>query len=138
MLVVRLLASLIVLAAPMAAKSALVGTWEGTTNDLPAVKLAIAEDAGKISGTIVFYFQTRGDDGKWRLGEQLDSGVPILVPQMEGKLLTFEVRHHKRHGGTEYGPNKKFSVEITGANEARLREAGDPSAGKGLQLIRVQ
>ena len=48
-------------ATALAVNSPMVGTWEGTTNDLPSVELTIREDNGRIGGAIGFYFQTRGD-----------------------------------------------------------------------------
>ena len=116
---------MLILLLALLAASPFAGTWQGTMNDQPAVKLTL-EDApgGKVTGTIVFYFQQRGDDGKWRVVEGGDAKGEILVPEVKGKVLTFEVRHHKSHGSAEYGPNKKFVVELTGPKEARFREAG--------------
>jgi hypothetical protein len=67
-----------------------------------------------------------------------DASAAILDPKIEGTRLTFEVRHHKQHGGTEYGPNKRYSVDLTGDNEARLRDRDDPKGGQGLKLTRVK
>ncbi|MFZ0937469.1 MAG: hypothetical protein ACLQPN_06425, partial [Bryobacteraceae bacterium] len=43
------------------ANSPFAGTWEGKLNDLPGIDLKIEEAGGKISGSIVFYFQERPD-----------------------------------------------------------------------------
>src|SRR5437763_15711643 len=90
------------------AASSYAGTWEGTENDLPAVELTIHNDDGRISGSIGFYFQTRGGDGKWHVGEKMS--VPLLSPRLEGSVLTFETIHYKKHGGSELGPNNKYRV----------------------------
>ncbi len=37
----------------------------------------------------------------------------------------FEVRHHKSHDSPELGPNAKFRMDLTGANEAILYKLGD-------------
>jgi hypothetical protein len=37
------------------------GTWEGKMNDLPAIELTISNSSGKVSGTMLFYFQERSD-----------------------------------------------------------------------------
>jgi hypothetical protein len=42
-----------------AAKSPFAGTWKGTTNNQSGVDLLIEDTSGKISGTVVFYFQLR-------------------------------------------------------------------------------
>ena len=124
------------IAAP--ASSPFAGTWEGLTNDLPSVELTIRDDNGRIDGTIGFYFQTRGDDGKWHLGDKTSG--PLLTPKIEGKVLTFETTHHKKHGSPELGPNNKYRVIFVSSNELRLRMNSDVSKqdtpGSGLKLTR--
>jgi len=51
-----------------AADRGLEGTWEAKENDLPSVELTIRDNQGQIGGTIGFYFQSRGADGKWHHG----------------------------------------------------------------------
>jgi hypothetical protein len=121
-----------------AASSPFSGTWEGVTNDLPSVELTIRDDNGRLGGSIGFYFQTRGDDGRWHLGEKFT--VPLLSPKVDGKVLTFETIHHKKHGSPELGPNKKYRVDFVDANELRLRILKDEpkadTSGSGLKLTR--
>jgi hypothetical protein len=119
----RLLASLVALSIVATAASPFVGTWTGSVHDLPAVELAIDGGGGQIGGTIAFYFQMLGKDGKWHVaGDKYTQ--PLLALRVEGSILSFEVAHHKTHGSAELGPNKKFRFELTGENEGRLREAG--------------
>src|SRR6478672_6604620 len=108
----------ILLALLMLANSRFSGTWEGKMNDLPGVELTIQDANGQVSGSIGFYFQTRGDDGKWQLGEK--TTVPLLSPKLEGKVLKFETIHHKKHGSEELGPNNKYRVVFVNG-EARLQ-----------------
>jgi hypothetical protein len=129
-----------VLASTMTA-SPVVGTWEGKTNELPSVELTLREEGGHLAGTIAFYFQTRGDDGSWRLGPKTE--VPLLSPKLEVNVLTFETTHHKKHGSQKLGPNNKYRVEFDSANEARLHmyKGGEPATdqgGPGLKLTRRQ
>ena len=115
---------------------AIAGAWDGKVNELPAVELILRDDGGKVSGSIGFYFQSRGDDGKWRLGEK--TTLPLLSPKLEGKVLSFETIHHKKHGSPELGPNNKYRVTFAAANEARLwilREKTKED-GSGLKLTR--
>jgi hypothetical protein len=135
-LILQFLIGLLVVTLPAVAKSPFAGAWEGSMNDQPALKLTIEDADGKLAGTMVFYFQRRGEDGKFHVVPNGDAAGAIISPQVEGKILTFEVQHHKKHGGSELGPNIKYSVELTGANEARLRQVGDPKAGDGLKLTR--
>lgn len=115
----RILAGFFLMASAAAmAASPFTGTWEAQENDLPAVELTVKNDDGHIGGQIGFYFQSRGDDGKWRLGEKMT--VPLLSPRLDGNVLTFETIHHKSHGSPELGPNNKYRVEFVGPKEARL------------------
>lgn len=115
------------------------GTWEGKMNDLPGMDVKIDEADGKISGAVVFYFQERPDPkSPWHVAAE--SSGPMLAPHVEGKILTFEVQHHKCHTCAELGPNVKFRMELVGSNEARLwkldEEETDKDLGPGLLLVR--
>jgi hypothetical protein len=137
-LILQFLMSLLVVTLPAIAKSPFTGTWEGSMNDQPALKLTIEDTDGKLAGVMTFYFQRRGEDDKFHVVPNGDATGAIISPQADGKILTFEEQHHKKHGGTELGPNIKYSVELTGANEARLRQVGDPKDGEGLKLTRKE
>jgi hypothetical protein len=102
-----------------AGSSGFAGTWEGNENGLPSVELTLQDKDGGITGFIGFYLQARGTDGKWHLGEKMT--VPLLSPKVEGRVLTFETIHYKKHGSRELGPNNKYRVDFVGAKEARLR-----------------
>jgi hypothetical protein len=130
----RKFALVFLLAALAIAKSPFAGTWVGVTNDQPAIELVVNETAGKIGGTMGFYFQRRGADGKWNVESK--HAVPLLVPKVNDKTLEFEVTHHKSHGSTELGPNVKFRVQLTGADEARLFKLDEPITSDGLKLTR--
>lgn len=120
------------------ADSRFAGMWEGTTNDLPSVELTVAENGGVVSGSIAFYFQQRGEDGKWQLGRK--TSLPLLTPRMAGNVLTFETTHRKRHDSPELGLNNQYRVTFVDAGEARLRILNAPGAsrdsGPGLKLMR--
>jgi hypothetical protein len=126
-------------AAGLPEKSPFAGTWEGKMNDLPGIDLKIDETGGKVSGTIVFYYQERSNTNEpWHVAGE--SPVPLLAPHVEGKTLTFEVQHHKCHECAELGPNVRFRMEITGPDKARLwkleKEDTSEDLGPGLKLVR--
>jgi hypothetical protein len=100
--------------------SPFVGTWEAKLNDQPAVELRIEEAGEKIAGIITFFFQRRGADDKWHV-EGKPTRRPVIAPQVDGNFLTFEVLHHKHHGGPELGPNKRYRMELTGKEEMFFR-----------------
>jgi hypothetical protein len=115
------------------------GTWEGKMNDLPAIELKINNSSAKVSGTMLFYFQERSDPGQpWHVTG--GNPVPLLLPRVEGNILTFELQHHKCHNCTELGPNQKFRVELKEPNEARLwmweNQDAPKDPGPGLKLER--
>jgi hypothetical protein len=111
------------------ANSLFAGTWEGKLNDLPGIDLKIDDAGGKISGTIVFYFQERPDtNSPWRVTAEYP--VPLLVPHVDGRAFTFEAQHHKCHDCAELGPNAKFRVEAAGPDELRLWKLDDQQTGK--------
>jgi hypothetical protein len=130
----RVLNTLLLLAvAANAADRGLEGTWEARENDLPSVELTIRDNQGQISGTIGFYFQSRGADGKWHLGDEFI--VPLLSPKLGGNTLTFETIHHKKHDRPELGPNNKYRVTFVGANEARLEIIMDQSQAGSARAV---
>lgn len=117
--------------------SAFTGTWKGRMNDQPAVEIRVTSAGGKINGTITFFPQRLGADGKWHV-EGENQPQSLIDPNINGDTLTFEVVHHKTHGSSELGPNKKFRLQVTGTNQALFREAGKPddAPGHGLKLVR--
>ena len=119
------------------AEPSLAGVWQGDINGLPGVEITIHEAKGIVDGTTGFYFQVR-ENGRWQVKEKYST--PMLKPKLVGKAVSFEVIHHKSHGSTELGPNKRYEIELISSNEARLREvmkdkAGN--AGEGLLLKKL-
>src|SRR5437868_15508304 len=94
-----------------AAKSPFAGNWEGKINGLPGIDVTVEDSGEKITGTVTFYFQLRGDDGKWRVAGK--TTLPMIDPKLEAGILSFEVTHHKQHGSSELGPNVKFRMDLT-------------------------
>jgi hypothetical protein len=119
-----------------AGESPFAGVWRGSVNNLPAIELTIEDNAGTPGGSIVFYFQRRTPEGKWRV-EGGRNPILLLAVSVKGKSLSFEVLHHKRHGSPELGPNAKFRIELTGPGQAALFKTDEASdGGPGLPLIR--
>ena len=127
--IARILVSATIALVAAAADPEIAGIWEGSENNLPAIELTLHVNDGKISGSIGFYFQSRGADGKWQLGEKYT--VPLLSPKLEGRSLTFETIHHKCHDCPELGPNNKYQVDFVGDSEARIRILKDQKKQDG-------
>jgi hypothetical protein len=126
---------------PVQAKSSFAGTWEGKMNNLPGIDLKIEDADGKVSGVMIFHFQERSDaSAPWHVASE--SPLPLLVPHVERKTLTFEVQHHKCHTCPELGPNVKFRMELAGPDEALLwklaneEQEKNKELGPGLKLVR--
>ncbi|HYM11936.1 MAG TPA: hypothetical protein VEU62_14460, partial [Bryobacterales bacterium] len=66
-IVLTIVLTMMLAAAAAAANSPFAGTWDGTINDLPGVEITIQDAGGQLSGAVIFYFQKRGPDGKWRV-----------------------------------------------------------------------
>ncbi len=124
----------------LCADISVAGIWEGKENGLPAVELTLRNDNGQIGGTIGFYFQTRGSDGKWHADGKPPFVTPLLSPKLKDTVLTFETIHHRSHGSAELGPNNKYRVTFLGPKEARLQVfrygAKENDNAPGLRLIR--
>ena len=117
-------------------RSSFAGTWEGKMQNLPGVVFKIDEADGDISGTAVFYLLGRSKVNEpWRESGK-EYSAPLLLPHVDGKVLTFEVQRKKCEGCTELMPNAKFRMELTGPNEARLWNLTENSKGPGLELVR--
>jgi hypothetical protein len=129
----NLIVGLFIVTAAAIAASPFAGTWEGKLNGLPGVEVKIGENGRTLGGEVTFFFQRRGEDGKWHL-EGDKAPLPMLAVKTSGKVLSFELAHHKTHGSPEYGPNAKFTIELIGPDEARMSKVGDQSVGP-VQLI---
>ena len=114
------------------------GTWHGTSNGLPSIDLKIESGGSKLSGTAIFYLQTRKDESEpWHLASE--ASLPMVRPTVQGRNLSFEVPHHTCHGCTDYGANVRFQMELTGQNEARLVRFSDSGEqSESLKVVRKQ
>ncbi len=126
------------IAACAADSQTFAGKWQGKMYDLPAIELEVHEGPGGPGGTITFIFLQRKDEASpWVAGAR--NTLTLLSPKVEGGQLTFEVRHAKKHGSKEMGPNVRFRVEQRGADELALfRMDGTKDDGEGLPLRRIQ
>ena len=116
-------AVIIVVAALVAAADkghnvAVVGIWQGESDNLPAVTLNITDEAGPLQGAMLFYL-IRRDEGK---PPTSSPGIPepLFNPQFDGKSLTFQVSHRHAHADTTSDPPVTFRLELTGPDEAKL------------------
>ena len=118
------------------ARSVFAGTWQATSNGLPSIDLKIENVESRLAGTAGFYLQTRKNESEpWRVARE--TTLPMLSPTVQGKNLMFEVPHQTCHGCTDYGPNVRFRMELTGRNEARLiRFSDDGEPSESLKLLR--
>jgi hypothetical protein len=113
-----------------------VGRWQGKTYDLPSVELEVQEQGGAPRGTITFFLMHRKDEASpWTVEGK--TKLELLKPKVKDGKLTFEVRHAKKHGSKEMGPNVRFRVEQQGGDKLALfRMEGSKDDGEGLPLRR--
>jgi hypothetical protein len=114
------------------ASSPLTGRWMGEIDRMPGVKLTIQDDQGKVSGSIVFYLIVKDEKGTHVDG---DYTANLLNVKAKGRRMTFEVRHHVKHGSPEYGPTVRCTFEVTAEREGTMRKIDD---GETVRMIREQ
>ena len=88
--IIRALGCVVIALVATAANSEIVSVWEGTENGLPSVELSVQIKDGKVNGSTAFYFQSRGADGKWQLGDKYV--VPLLSPEAGRSQLEIRER----------------------------------------------
>ena len=102
------------------AESPIAGAWEARANDLPAVKLVIADNKGALRGNVIFYFQQKNGDG-WKVVRE--NSEPLMEPQFAGQQLSFLISHKDAHPGASgpKDPPVRFEMRLTGPDEGILR-----------------
>lgn len=112
--------------------SPIAGTWTANMHGLPAIRMIVKDNAGKLSGSIIFYFLML-EDGAWKV--KGDANVEMIEPHLEGKTFVFAVPHAKKHGSTDPKDQeiKTFRLLLTGPNEAVFKNADN---GQDLKLTR--
>ena len=128
----RSLLTIVLAAGSLWASSPLTGRWMGEIEGMPGVKLTIQDDQGKVSGSIVFYLIVKDEKGTHVDG---DYTADLLNVTAKGRRMTFEVRHHVKHGSPEYGPNVRFTFEVIAEREGTMRKIDD---GETVRMIREQ
>jgi len=91
-------------------KAAPVGVWRGFANGLPTATLTLAEDAGEIGGTVVFY----AIDGESRRVFSVEPHT-LLHAKLEGHTLTFQMKLGGDRAGlarvsVAFGPDDKAMI----------------------------
>src|ERR1041384_1533901 len=102
-----------------AASSPAAGQWQGRVKDMPAVTLKIGDDAGKLSGTAIFFVVKDQGNGPQVIG-QLQ--VPMIHPRYDGRALYFEINQDR--------PNSPpglvhFKMRLLNADEGEFAKAGE-------------
>lgn len=117
----------------LAADPPIVGVWTANAHNLPAIKMTVNNDGGKLSGSIIFYFLQK-EDGVWK--NKGGEPTEMIRPRMEGNDFVFEVPHAKKHGSTDPAGQeiKTFRLHVTGPHEAVFRNAIGP--GQDITLHR--
>ncbi len=96
--------------------SAIVGVWHANWpqhTELPALDLTMNSDAGKLSGTIVFYWMLYKEGGQPVTG-QVES--PLIEPKFDGTTLSFRTKNKRADDNQE----KAFSMKLVSENELQL------------------
>jgi hypothetical protein len=116
------------------AKYNVTGRWQGKfpvpeesnasdAENPVAVEVSVKEDAGKLSGTTVFYV-VRSKDNKPQVVGRAESD--LVDPQFDGTMLKFSVKSK----GPQSGKETKIDMQmrLTSATEAELENLDDNSS----------
>ena len=131
-----MVAALLAPSAP-AADSPVAGTWRGNLHDLPAVVLTVKDGGGKLSGTILFYFQHRNNQhDSWQVDLTHSMALPLIDPRFDGKTIFFQVSHKEAHPPrTLNDPPSSFQMRLTGKGQAELRNLTEERSPE-LKMVR--
>ena len=111
------------------------GRWEGkfpVSEESPvvdaenpvAVEVSVKDDAGKLSGTVVFYV-IRNKDNKPQVVGKTESG--LIEPQFDGTTLKFSVKSRGQQPGTETKVEMRMKlISDTAAELENLEDNSSP------------
>jgi hypothetical protein len=110
------------------------GRWEGkfpVSEESPvvdaenpvAIEISVKDDAGKLSGTVVFYV-IRNQDNKPQVVGKTES--VLIEPQFDGTTLKFNVKSRGQQPGTE--TKVEMRMKLISDTEAELENLEDNSS----------
>ncbi len=113
------------------AQSSLRGKWRGMEGNVPNVELTVEQNAGRATGSAVFYLLKKDhEDSAPHVEGQ--AAVPMENLNYQPEMLSFDM--HRRDGSVV-----SFRVELTDANHAKLfRTSDNDGPAQGFDLARVE
>jgi hypothetical protein len=122
---------LLLVAVSAHAQSSLRGKWRGMDGNVPNIDLTVEQNAGRTTGSAVFYMLKKdSEDSAPHVEGQVTGPMENLIYQPE--KLSFDM--HRRDGSV-----MSFRVELTDANHAKLFRTSEHHAeGSGFGLTRVE
>ncbi len=123
----------LVMAAIAAASSPAAGEWQGRVKDMPAVTLKVGDDAGKLSGTAIFFVVKDQGSGPQVVGHV---EVPMVHPRFDGRALLFEVVQERPNSPPGAARDVvRFKMTLLGADEGEFVKAGET---RGVRMKRMR
>ncbi|PYU96803.1 MAG: hypothetical protein DMG25_00750, partial [Acidobacteria bacterium] len=106
------------------ARTAFLGIWEGKLDDVPGVTITLEPERAGLGGTVVFYKIQNAAGTATVVGEDEEQ---IANTRLEGSVLTFDVTNKEGVfvGAGNHGDTGTFKMELTGEDEAALRQLRD-------------
>ena len=119
------------------------GRWQGkfpvpedsTISDADnpvAIEVSVKYDAGKLSGSAIFYVIRNKDNKPQVMGK---SESALIDPQYDGRTLKFSLKTKGQQPGTE--TKLEMQMKLTNATEAELEDLQDSSAPT-FKMTKVQ
>lgn len=105
------------------------GVWQGKLDDVPAVTLTLADDAGEVNGTIVFHAIKKENGHAYSFSTEPHT---LIRPHIEGDSLSFQVK--RGNGSVEI---LNMNVELS--NDGNIRfNCSNCGEGTRAELERIQ
>jgi hypothetical protein len=112
----------------------LVGTWQGTWHDVPAVTMTIDRQGEQLTGFMVFQAVLKTSEGPQSAGNPIT--VPLKEATFDGKTLRFKLEDQR---AARDFTGARIEMTLTSANQAQLKVAAnnDSSACQEVKMTKT-
>ena len=111
----------------------ILGVWRAQMDGLPFVTFTVTNEGGRLAGAALFYLIRRDEKGTSSSSPTIPE--PLLNPTFDGKVLTFQVSHHRAHPPRSLtDPPANYRLTLTGTNKGKFVNKGEDSPA--IPLVR--
>jgi hypothetical protein len=106
-------------AAPPFAENVILGTWQGSLDNVPAITITVNRDGSELTGTVVFQPVIKTNEGPKAVGEPVR--ISLRNAKFDGKTLRFQIDDTAI---AEASVERTVELTLTDNNQAELRLSG--------------